>query len=198
MPRVVSLGGALQFFSVEQAMFFKFRVGHDGFPFGGIVGDGVPDLGKHRGLGAPDSAAAEYLARLQVQVVSGSVNVLFPRGGETGSRMGLIGRLVLGEARVSVNAEHRPAGGAVVGDDLGADPAKGRPDVADEIQERVSDQLLVAFLIVLEPGAVVMGLEFLEEFEKGRREIDAGFGFCGCQGSNVPSGILHHFFGTNP
>src|SRR5262249_38605680 len=67
--------------------------------------DRLADGGRRLGGGVPNAAAGEDLVRADVQVVAGRVDVLGPFVPEVDSEVCLVGRLVLREACVSVDAE---------------------------------------------------------------------------------------------
>ena len=93
----------------------------------------------------PQAEGGKAVPRLEVQVEAGGVHVV--AGGhvaEVDAGVGLVGRLVLGEPRVALDAEQRPAQRSGVGGEVAADGEEGLGQVLDESQGRKAHQVLVA------------------------------------------------------
>ena len=114
--------------------------------------DRVADAAEGGAVRVPDAAAGEAHAGLQVEVEAGRVRVLTRLVAEVGADVGLVGRLVLGEARVPVDAEERAAVGPGVGAEVRADLGQRRGEGLDEVEHGVPHLRPVARLVRLEPG----------------------------------------------
>jgi hypothetical protein len=86
--------------------------------------------------------------------------------------VGLVRRLVLGEADVAVDPEHRALG---VTDDLGRDGAQRGVESLDEQAHRLPHLSLVDITVGLEPGFLVVPLQISQEAERsGSKSSEAG------------------------
>src|SRR5262245_311976 len=74
--------------------------------------------------------------------------------------------LVLREAGVAVDAEHRTAGRLRIGDQVRADFEQPRPKRDDEGEQRVAHVGDVAILVRVEPFLLVVGFQLPKEIEK--------------------------------
>ena len=138
--------------------------------------DGFADLPQRGAAGAPAAAADEDAARLQVQIEAGRVRVPSGLVAELDARVGLVGALVPGEARVPVDAEQGAAVGPGIRAKAGADAREAGGEIRDEPDRRGLHISLVARLVQREPLAVVVCGELGEEFEGGRGETGAVHG----------------------
>src|SRR5437764_14685010 len=82
---------------------------------------------------------------------------------EVDADVDLVRRLVAGEARIAMDAEHRAAGRPRVGDETWRDPGQARREVADEAQRRVADVRFVALPVHGEPLPVVVLAELAQK-----------------------------------
>lgn len=99
--------------------------------------DAVADPRERVGLGPPHAARHEHAPRLEVEVETGAVDVLARvLVAEMAGGVRLVRALVLGEARVAVDAEQRPADRPRIGHHRAADLAEPRSEVVDEPQQR--------------------------------------------------------------
>src|SRR5215204_5300735 len=119
-------------------------------PRGRLVRDPPPDRQEDLGLRHPHPAGDEAPARLEVQVVAGTVDTLAPEL-EVRAPMRLVRALVPGEADVTVDPEQRTTRRSRIGDEVGADRAQLGTDVRDEIEERLPERPLVPILVLVEP-----------------------------------------------
>ena len=143
-------------------------------PAVGVLGDPSPDGVSGLRVGVPDPAAGEHVARRQVQVEAGRVGLLGPLVAEVDARLRLVRRLVLGEARVAVDAEQRAALAPRVGHQVRADVGQSEPEVLDEGERGLEQVVLVAALVRVEPLAVVVGLQLAQEGEQLGPELAVG------------------------
>src|ERR671910_942499 len=125
----------------------------------------------------PYAHRGEAVARLDVQVIAGGVHVGRQSMAELDADVGLIGRLVFREPDVAVDAEQRASNATWRGDELGRDLSQMRREGFDEGESRLEKELVIACPVRLEPAAVVVGAELLEEREERRGE--GGFGHAG-------------------
>ena len=109
-----------------------------------------------RGVGVPDAAAGEHLARADVEVVAGRVGVLGPLVPEVDADVGLVRRLVLREAGVPMDPEERAPARPCVGAKVTADLLQLRRERLDERECRLEQVLLVSLPVGREPVAVVV------------------------------------------
>src|SRR5579859_960980 len=135
----------------------------------------------------PHPAAHEALARLHVEVESraaphrlaphraGPVPMIEPAG-----RMNLVGRLVLRESNVPVDAEHGPLG---VADDLGRETRQPDVHLLDQLAHRRDDRTVVLRAMRVEPRLFVVARETAQERERRRRERHGGE----CKGLTRPA-----------
>src|SRR5215471_7723473 len=79
--------------------------------------------------------------------------------------------LVLREANVPIDAHHRAAIGARVGDESAADLFECGRQIGDQSEKRLLDVRLITLLVRLEPSALVVRLEILEKAEETWPEI---------------------------
>ena len=130
------------------------------------------------GGGLPEPERGEAVARLQVEVEAGGVHVV--AGGyvaEVDAGVGLVGRLVLGEAGVALDAEERPAEGPGIGGEVAADLEKGLGQVLDEGEGREADLFLEEpRLVGFEPGTFVVLGQVAEESEEAWGEVALAWG----------------------
>jgi hypothetical protein len=89
---------------------------------------------------------------------------------ELDADIGLVGRLVAGEARVAEHPHQRAAHLAGLGAKVRGELLELRRHGGDELQRRLAHQFLVARLVGFEPAPVVVGGEFVEEAECGLAE----------------------------
>ena len=108
MSRIETLGHALEGLTADlQAL-----VPH-GLPGLGLGDDSLANLPQGIGFRMPQATSGEAGPRFQMQVKARPVDAIFaaPTVREMGRQVGLVGALVLGEASVAVDAEHRTARG---------------------------------------------------------------------------------------
>ena len=98
-----------------------------------------------------------------MQVEAGRVRVLALLVAEVQPDVRLVGRFVLGEPDVAVDAEQRTTLGPRVGAEVRADLHQVRPEIDDEAQRRLPHLGLVAGLLLVEPVAVVVSFEVGQE-----------------------------------
>src|SRR5262249_55203106 len=134
-----------------------------GAPASWVGDDRLADAGRRVGGWVPDAAAGEDLVRADVQVVPRRVGVLGPLVTEVDPEVGLVRRLVLREACVSVDAEERAAARPRVGAKVRADPFEPRRKRVDEREGRLEQVLFVALLVGREPFPVVVRSQVGEE-----------------------------------
>src|SRR5207247_8996232 len=92
---------------------------------------------------------------------------------EPGSGVGLVRRLVLGEADVAVDPEHRALG---IADDLGRDAAQPGVERLDELAHRLPHLPLIDVTVGLEPGLLVVPRQISQEPERsGSKSSEAGY-----------------------
>src|SRR5690348_10088323 len=109
-----------------------------------------------------------------MEIEAGRVDILAWMG-ELHRRVPFVRPLVVGEPRVTVNTEERPAVRSRVGDKIRSDLVEMRAEVLDEPDSWAENEQLVFVAMFLEPRAPVIALQALQEVEQGRCEI----GFCG-------------------
>src|SRR5260370_41513524 len=99
---------------------------------------------------------------------------------EGGSGVGLVRRFVARETEIAIDAHHRTARRARIGEVAGADFFELGRESRYEREHRLAHLVLVTRLIFQKPVAVVVALEFLEKFEEPGREVARGhrFGLC--------------------
>ena len=78
---------------------------------------------------------------------------------------GLVRSLVVGEARIAIDAEHRAAAGARIGAKMRTDLRQRFGEVADQAQERIARGFLVTRLVRREPLAIVVAGQLAQEAE---------------------------------
>src|SRR5262249_20939986 len=117
---------------------------------------------------APRARAHETPPPFQVEIVAGAFDLLPSGEAEPESRVGLVGRLVTREARITIDAEERAARRPRVGDDVGADRTQLRRDRRDEREERLSHLSEISVLVPVEPVTLVVFAQFLEEAKELR------------------------------
>src|SRR6266550_4550 len=85
---------------------------------------------------------------------------------------------VAAEPHVAVNPEHGAATGARIGNELFGDFLEVGRHRRDEIRHLSLDRAAKPLLVGFEPGALIVGLEVLEEPEERRRDTaELGHGF---------------------
>ena len=139
-----------------------------GPPGRGSDDDGLADLKQGTGIRVPEAAPGEAAAGLQMEVETGPMNAACLDGavGKVGREVGLVGRFIFREPRVSVDTEHGPARGTRVGDEVVADGRQRTTEGADEPQHGIAGFGFVPRLVLAEPLAVVMRLQVLEKTEE--------------------------------
>src|SRR3989442_6606816 len=121
----------------------------------------------------PDARMGHRLARVHVEIVAGR-HLLRPgrlRVPEVDPDLRLVRALVRRESDIPVDARQRSAERLGLRDDVGADLLQPRSGVADELQARFLDGLLVSFLVLREPLFVVVLRQVAEEREEFRGEV---------------------------
>src|ERR1051325_8487860 len=90
---------------------------------------------------------------------------------EVEADVSLVRRLVFGETRVAVNAEHRAADGTRIGRQVRRGLGERRGEVVDEPQGGLADVAVVALFVGGEPVAVVVRGELPQKGKELRREV---------------------------
>src|SRR5688572_18738624 len=133
----------------------------------GIVRDGGPDAIQLRPRRHPETAADETLAGLEMEVEASASFTRFAANFATratvvepAAGVRLVRRLVLGEADVAIDPEHRAPD---VTADLGGDASEADVHLLDQLAHRLPNLVLVFLAVILEPGFAVVALELPEE-----------------------------------
>src|SRR5690242_21108056 len=139
-----------------------------------IVGDRVAESVELRPRRHPQPRPDHRLAGLEMEIEPGAARVGLtpdPRRRsavmEPARRVRLVGGLVLREANVAIDAEHRPLR---VADHLRRELRKAYIHLADEVAHRLADLALVLGAMRLEPRLVVVLREAAEEPQRCRCE----------------------------
>src|SRR6266849_3471292 len=119
----------------------------------------------------PDAGRAEHAAGLQMNVEARRMNVAAHYVRKARGDMRFVRSLVRREPHVSVDAKHRTARRARVGNQLWADLPEPRSEVGDECEHRLTNVAFVARTIRLEPFASVVAPQFLQEAEQVTAEM---------------------------
>src|ERR1043166_203596 len=83
----------------------------------------------------------------------------------------LVWTLIFGEADVSVDAHHRSAIRARIGNDMRIDLLETCSKICNQSQKRISHLLFVSSLVRSKPVTVVVAAEIFQELEHAAREI---------------------------
>src|SRR6266566_6148811 len=137
----------------------------------GIIGDGVPQLLQLRSRRHPDPCAEpRFPAGLKVEVVAGASGIRLRADGascvemvEPAGRVGLVRRLVFGEANVAVNTEHRSLG---IATDLRRKPGEACVEILDQLSHRLAYLCFVLIPMRFEPRLLVVPGEAAKESER--------------------------------
>ncbi len=149
------------------------RCTHRCRPAGGIVEHEIADAPLRFRFRVPDAGTQETAARLHVQVERGCRHGLAAFVEKTRAGPGLVGRLVVREARVAVDAEQRTAGAARVGAVVRADRQQVRLQVGDQALEGLLEVRLVVVAVIVEPLARVVARQRAQELEALVAEVAA-------------------------
>ena len=163
--------GALQRLAFEREGGCEVRLVHDPAPSIRVLDNGFPDLSGGGGVRPPYAGAGEHHAGLELQVEARSVYVSPHLVAEVDTGVCLVGGLVLREADVPVDAEHRPARPPGVGHHVGADAGQLILEVGHKLEKGILDVGSVPLLVGLEPVAPVVDSQFPQEVEQGGREV---------------------------
>jgi len=88
----------------------------------GAQHDSLPDLTQGLQIRMPETPATEGLAWIEVEVEARRVRIAAAFDvGKMGADVGLVRALVLREANVAIDAEHRASDGSGVGPEVGTD-----------------------------------------------------------------------------
>src|SRR5215469_16612510 len=90
---------------------------------------------------------------------------------ERGCGVGAVGSLVAREAQVAVDTHHRTARRTRIGLEVARDLVQSGREVADEVEHRLAHLALIAIAVALEPFAIVVAAELLEELEERGLEV---------------------------
>src|SRR6185312_6125919 len=107
---------------------------------------------------------------------TGRLDLVASLMGETRALPGFVRQLVVGVARVAVDAVQRTAVLARVGAVVRADLRQRRLQVGDQDEERLAHVALVVVLVRVEPVAMVVAFQSAQEAEGGGGEIALGHG----------------------
>ena len=120
----------------------------------------------------PEAPAGEAAIGLQMEVEAGPVDPArrLRAVAEVHAQVGLVGRLVLAEAGVPVEAEQGAAHRARVGAEVPADGGQGAFEGTDELQHGIPGFGFIPGLVLLEPFPVVVRLQVLQEPEASRSQ----------------------------
>ncbi len=150
------------------------RVFDDGQPLVAVLADvRAYDLGHGR-LRVPETRTGEATSWLDVQIEAWGVDVLGPLVAKMQAGVGLVGRLVLSESGVPIDAEQRTAAGAGVGLEPGADGGEMGAEVVDEIERRLFHVGFVPLSVAVEPRPVVVVGQLGKEVESRLGEVARG------------------------
>ena len=150
------------------------------FPDGWICVDLLPDLIGDLRLRTPQADTHVALARLEVEVETGSVRVLGHDVTELHPCVLFVRRLVLAESRVALDSEQRPADLSCIGHEMLGDTFERGGEIVDEVERRFSYISLVGGLMRLEPVAVVVFIQIVQEPKQPGSEV------CIAHAENIP------------
>src|SRR5258707_6421305 len=119
----------------------------------------------------PDAGRTEHAARLQMNVEAWCINVAAHYVRKARGDMRFVRSLVRREPYVWVDANHGTARRERVGNQLWADLTEPRSEVSDECEHRLTNVAFVAYTIRLEPFALVVAPQFLQEAEQVTAEM---------------------------
>src|SRR5207342_1498910 len=123
------------------------------------------DAPARRGFRMPNAGTDEAVAGLDVDVEGGRIDFAETLVIQARARVGLVGRLVVGEARVAMDAEQRAADRAGIGAVLRADRGEVRLQVRKQLEEGAAHLRVVVGLVRLEPLAIVVAGQAAQELE---------------------------------
>src|SRR3546814_2042309 len=125
-------------------------------PGAGVLEEELPHAPLRRCFRMPQPCADEAVARLQVQVERRRRHLLAPLVEQARALPGLVRRLVVGEARVALDADQRAAHGLRFGTVVLAHGKQVRLQVGKQRLEGAAHVRLVVGLVRLEPRALVV------------------------------------------
>ena len=151
-----------------------------GLPAARVVEDEV----AHAALGfrfrMPQPGADEAFARLQVHVERGRGHFAATLMEQPRTLPGLVRRFIVGETRVTMDAEQRAADATGICAEMVAHLGQRRLKVAQQAQERLPHVVFVLLAVVVEPCLFVMQRQAAQEPEAGIGEIGAHRSSCRC------------------
>src|SRR5690242_15239458 len=123
-------------------------------------------------IGVPAAGCGKTASRLQVQVEPRQMHLLLgPAMREAYAHMGLVGALVRGKSGIAINTKQRTPRGMRVRHQPRADPMQWLAQVGNKPQAGIAHRLFIARLVGLEPLAVVVPLQLLQETEQLTTEV---------------------------
>src|ERR1041385_2384278 len=114
----------------------------------------------------PDAGGGEAFIGIDVQIEARNTRRLLAAVmKKMHAEVCLVRRFIAGETGVAMNAEERAAGRARIGDQMLGDAREARLKIADELQDRSADTLLVTRFVFREPFAIVVFLQLAQKRE---------------------------------
>ena len=155
----------LQASAVQVEVLAKLLVVSGAPPTIGPLDNRLPNPAQRLGVGTPRADRQEALVRRDVNVEAGGVNVACQLVAKLNAGVGLVRFPAAGKSRVAIHPQQRAAHAPIAGHKALRYLFQPRLKGTDEGQTRFQDILLVAPFVRLEPGAVVVVGQFLQELE---------------------------------